>query len=343
MTAGLQEIDRVTAATDRGLPWWVGTSEDLGNFRGREGLITVEEATTLGGLDFDVELRPILTMGAKGRLTKIDSHKAVVRTDSGDALGVVGRKYRPIQYRDGLAGLGKAILATEEASVDTAGTLFGGRTGFMWFEINGLPIRIKGERPEGEVKTYMGITSSHDGSAALTGFITPVRVVCANTLNMALRGVKGRGKDKFVIRHSGSVEGKIEAARAAIGITRDYMAEFEAIAQTLATVKVPDADVKGIMERVWPLKEDLSEGWAQRHPALLATEDYFASDNLDPIRGTAWAVLNAAVEFIDHEAPYRGRLNELADVKAAAILWGRGARAKDRALAAVKDYAGIKG
>lgn len=339
MSAGLTASDRITAATDRGLPWWVGSDQDLGNFRGREGLVTVEEALELGGLNFDVELRPVLTMGAKGRLTKIDGYKGVVRTDTGAPLSVVGRKYVPIQYRDGLGELGKAILATNEAVVDTAGTLFGGKTGFMWYALNGQPIRVKGERPEGTVETYLGITTSHDGNSALTAIISPVRVVCANTLNMAL----GRAKDRFTVRHTGSVEGKMEAARTALAITRDYMVEFEAIANRLAAVKVPDADVRGIMEKVWPVKAELSEGWTERHPAVLATEDYFKSPNLDPIRGTGWAVLNAAVEFIDHEAPYRGRLNDLADVKAAAILWGRGARAKDRALAAVKDYAGIKG
>lgn len=335
MSSGLTETDKVTVARERGLPWWGG--EGHPNLVARDGLVTADEALKLGGLDFTVDLRPILTMGDKGRLTKIDTHSAVVRTDTGVPMGVVGRKYRPIQYADGLGGLGEAILATDEAAVDTAGTLFGGKTGFMWFELNHLPIRIKGEKPEGEIKTFLGITSSHDGSSALTALITPVRVVCQNTLNMSLRGAR----ESFKIRHSGSVEGKYEEARKALTLTRDYMAEFEAVANRLATVKVPDEDVRGIMEKVWPVSEELSEGWTQRHPAVLATEDYFKSENLDPIRGTGWAVLNAAVEFIDHEAPYRGRLNELADVKATAILFGRGARAKDRALKAVKDYAGI--
>jgi phage/plasmid-like protein (TIGR03299 family) len=336
MPAGIEATDKVTVARERGLPWWGG--EGHPNLVARDGLVTADEAVKLGGLDFEVELRPILTMGAKGRLTNIGSHKAVVRTDTGAPLGVVGRKYRPIQYREGLADFGRGIIATEEATVDTAGTLFGGKTGFMWFEINGLHLLVKGERPEGEIKTYLGVTTSHDGSSALRALVTPVRTVCANTLNMALRGAK----ETFTVRHSGSVEGKIEAAREALSITRDYMAEFEAIANRLAAVTVPDADVQGIMEKVWPVKEDLSEGWTERHPATLATKDYFASANLDPIRGTGWGVLNAAVEFIDHEAPYLSRENAAADVKAAAVLWGRGARAKDRALEAVKSYAGIK-
>lgn len=338
MSAGFQSTDKMTANVDRGLPWWVGVpGQEPGEFVRRHGFATVEEAVKEGGLDFEVALRPLLTTGKGGRLTKIATHSAVVRLDNGDALGVVGRKYRPIQYAEGLGGFGKAILATDEAAVDTAGTLFGGKTGFLWFEVNHLPIKIKGERPEGEIKTYLGITSSHDGSSALTAMITPVRVVCQNTLNFAIRGAHST----FKVRHSGSVDGKVEEARKALTITRDYMADFEAIAQRLAGVKVPDNSVKGLMEAIWPVKAELSEGWTDRHPAVLATEDYFTSANLDPIRGTAWAVLNAAVEYVDHEAPYRGRLNDLTDVRAAAVLWGRGARAKDRALAVVKDFAGI--
>ena len=336
MSSGITATDKVTVARERGLPWWGG--EGHPNLVARDGLVTAEEALTLGGLDFDVKLNPVLTMGPGGRLTKIDGNFAVVRQDSGAPLAVVGKKYRPIQFRDGLASLGTAILATNEATVDSAGTLYGGRTGFMWFELNDLPIRVKGELPEGEVKTYLGIKTSHDGSSALGAIITPVRGVCANTLNAAFGGAR----DKFTIRHSGSIDGKIEAAREALSLTRDYMVEFEALANRLATVKVPDADVAGIMEKVWPVKDELSDGWRERHPAVLATEDYFKSGNLDPIRGTGWAVFNAAVEFIDHEAPYLSRDSAAADVKASAVLWGRGARAKDRALAAVLTYAGIK-
>jgi phage/plasmid-like protein (TIGR03299 family) len=337
--AGFRDGDKILVNTDRGLPWWFGSNvRGTGTMVGRQGFATVEEAVRDGGLDFDVALRPLLTMGLKGRLTKIDTHFAVVRDDTGAALGVVGRKYRPIQYREGLGEFGRAILATDEAAVDTAGTMYGGRIGCIWFELNDLPVRVAGEKAEGEIHTYLGISSSHDGSSALTATITPVRWVCKNTLNFS----RLHARATFKVRHSGSVESKVAEARRVLGITHDYMAEFAELAERLVHVKVADDIVKGIMEEVWPVKEDLSGGWAERHPSVLATENYFASSNLDPIRGTAWAVLNAAVEYVDHEAPYRGRLNELSDVKSSAVLWGRGARAKDRALVAVKAYAGIK-
>jgi phage/plasmid-like protein (TIGR03299 family) len=339
LDAGFRDGDRIRTSSDRPLPWWVGTPAADGGVEHvlRPGLATVDEALVDGGLDFDVALRPLLTSGLLGRLQKVPGHYATVREDTGSVLGIVGRKYRPIQFRDGLADFGRSLIATDEASVESAGTMYGGRVGMMWFELDHLPIKVAGEKAEGEVRTYLGLTSSHDGSSALTALITPVRWVCKNTLNLA----KLHARAQFKVRHSGDPATKVQAAQKALGLTRDYMAEFEALANALAGAKVPDADVKGIMETIWPVKDDLSDGWSIRHPAALATKDYFESDNLDPIRGTGWAVLNAAVEYVDHEAPYHGRLNALDDVKTAAVLWGRGARAKDRALAAVREYTGV--
>lgn len=328
---GFREGDRIRVSSDRPLPWWVGMglTDEAGTLVARPGLATVEEALRDGGLDFYVALEPLVTVTG----SPVPTHFATVRQDTGAVLGVVGRKYRVIQYRDGLGEFGEAILATKEASIETAGTMFGGRVGCIWFELDHLShVRVAGEKEEGEVKTYLGLSTSHDGSRALDAVITPVRWVCKNTMTFAL----GRNRGHFKVRHSGSIEGKFAEARRVLGITIDYMAQFEAIANELAGVRVADSEVGPIMERIWPVKEELGEAWANRHPARLATANYFSSDNLDPIRGTAWGVLQAAVEFIDHEAPYRGRFNELGSVKAASILWGRGARDQNRALAVVR-------
>lgn len=328
---GFREGDRIRVSADRPLPWWVGMglTDEEGTLVVRPGLATIEEALRDGGLDFDVALRPLAT--SEG--TPVETHFATVRQDTGAVLGVVGRKYRVIQYRDGLGEFGRAILATDEASVETAGTMFGGRVGCIWFELDHLShIRVAGEKEEGEVRTYLGLSTSHDGSRALDAIITPVRWVCKNTMTFALAHKRAH----FKVRHSGSVEGKVNEARRVLGITVDYMAQFEAIANDLARRRVVDEQVAEIMERIWPVKEDISEGWEARHPARLATANYFSSENLDPIRGTAWGVLQAAVEFIDHEAPYRGRFNELGSIKAASILWGRGARDQQRAYAVVR-------
>lgn len=338
LDAGFRDGDSIRTSSDRKLPWWVGTpAGGTVDHVLRPGLATVDEALVDGGLDFDVALKPLLTTGHLGRLTKVQTHHAVVREDNGNVLGIVGRKYRPIQYRDGLAEFGRALLATDEAAVETAGTMYGGRVGLMWFELDHLPVKVAGEKAEGEIRTYLGISSSHDGSSALRADITPVRWVCKNTLNFA----KMHARATFRVRHSGDPMGKVNEARKALGLARDYMAEFESLANALVKRKVRDEDVAGIMQRIWPVKDDLSAGWEARHPAVLATADYFSSDNLDPIRGTGWAVLNAAVEYVDHEAPYHGRLNDLDDVKASAVLWGRGARAKDRALAVVREVTGV--
>jgi len=333
--AGFRDADSIRASSDRTLPWWVGTGAGgQGNLVLRPGLATVEEALTDGGLDFDVALRPVLTMGAGGRLTKIDTHSAVVRLDTGAVLGIVGRKYRAIQFRDGLGEFGKAILATDGAAIETAGTMYGGRVGILSFELDALKgVKVAGEKAEGEIRTYLLLSTSHDGSMALQASITPVRWVCKNTLNFALRGARST----FKVRHSGGVADKYVEARRVLGITIDYLDRFEAVANLLAARAVPDAAVFDVMKNVWPVPEALSPGWQERHSARLATDLYFTSDTLSGIRGTAWGVLNAVAEFVDHELPYKGRQSDQADVRASAILWGRGVRAKDRALAVLQE------
>jgi phage/plasmid-like protein (TIGR03299 family) len=330
MSTGFTGKDAMRANSDRGLPWWVGTSADQpGRFTNRPGLVTIDEALAEGGLDFTVSLKPLQVAGGK----RITTHKAVVADDNHDVLGVVGNKYRVIQYRDGLGEFGEAILATDEASIDTAMTMFDRKVGVLAFELDHLKgIKVKGEKDGGEVRGYLLLSTAHDGSRALTASITPVRVVCQNTLNMALKGAKST----FKVRHSGGVNGKVTEARRVLGISIDYMARFEDVANRLALKEVVDSQVAGIMSKVWPMDEELGEAWKGRHPATLATDLYFGSETLEGIRGTAWGVLNAVAEFVDHEAPYRGRLNELTDVRSAAILWGRGAKVKDKALAVVE-------
>lgn len=337
MTTGFTVADSMRASSDRGLPWWVGTGADQpGTFITRPGLATVEEALAEGGLDFDVELRPLLVRqkGRHGPLQKVATHKAVVRTDSEDVLGVVGNRYQPIQYRDGLGDFGRALLATDEASVETAMTMYGGRIGVMSFELGHLKgVHIAGTPDEDLLRVFLLLSSSHDGSMTNRADITPVRTVCSNTLNMAI----GKSQATFRIRHSGSVEGKMSEARRALGLTIDYMERFEALAQELQLKRVVDDQVAGIMERVWPLPEkELSEKRLEKHNATQATDLYFRSETLEGVRGTAWGVLNAVAEYVDHELPYAGRTNEGGDVRASAILWGRGARTKDKALEVVR-------
>lgn len=315
------EVESMAWVGDRGLPWWVGSRADTARLKTElADLATGEEIREAAGLNWTVEKKEIY-VGRKG--LKVPDKWATVRSDSGEPLGVVGRAYTPVQ-NDALDAWGDALVDSGSAKYETAGSLRGGRTVFFSMELDGLDVNVAGKSPDA-LKTYLLLTNSHDGSKALEAVITPVRVVCVNTLNMAL----GRKKASFKMRHVGGVEGKLIAAREALGITFQYQELFSEIAGKLAMKRVVDEQVEEIMRAVWPISEDRYE----HSLASAAVDLYHSSPTLEGIRGTGWGVLNAVAEYADWEAKFAGRgVATRDDVRAGSILWGQAKMRKERAL-----------
>lgn len=317
------EVESMAWVGDRGLPWWVGSRADTARLKTEmEGLATGQEIREAAGLNWAVEKKEIY-VGRKG--LKIPDKWATVRTDSGEPLGVVGRAYQPVQ-NDALDAWGDALVDSGEAKYETAGSLRGGRTVFFSMELDGLDVNVAGQSKD-ELKTYLLLTNSHDGSKALEAVITPVRVVCVNTLNMAL----GRKKASFKMRHVGGVEGKLVAAREALGITFQYQEVFSEIAGKLAMKKIVDEQVEEIFRAVF--SGGIDDKNYESSIAARAVELYHSSPTLEGIRGTAWGALNAVAEFADWEAKFAGRgVATREDVRAGSILWGQAKKHKEEAL-----------
>jgi len=173
------------------------------------------------------------------------------------------------------------------------------------------------------VRTYLVTINSHDGSCPLMSLVTPVRWVCKNTLNLAL----GKHRGIYRIRHTGTVEGKLQAAREALGVTFEYMADFKAMADQLAREKIVDKQVKEIVDKLWP-KTPLQIELGRESTSDHALTAYHASQTLEGIRGTKWGVLNAVAEFIDHELSAvkvggKARVWDAADTRTQGILMGQ--------------------
>jgi phage/plasmid-like protein (TIGR03299 family) len=309
-------VETMAYVEDRGLPWWTDGSDPRG--RGLDALATSEEMAEASGLNWGVNLTNIALANGPFAGREFDERFATVRDSDGFWLGVVGRNYQIIQNSDAFA-FGDNLVDSGEAKWETAGSLNNGRVVFMSMELNHLDLRLEGEHPEGDIKTYLLLSNAHDGSRALEADITKVRTVCKNTLNVAV----GSATRRFKIRHSGSTDGKIEAARKALGIAFTYDKAFEAAANRLLDKRLVDEQVQAIFRKVWPIDvEEATEGRLETHASTLAFETYKTSADLDPIRGTAWAALNAVAEYVDHEQQYRGRYQSIEDVRAQSILWG---------------------
>ena len=147
-------------------------------------------------------------------LTSDKSYQYVVRTNPTDSsqtdvLGVVGERYHVLQNED-LFSFGDNIL-DGGGRWETAGSIRGGRVVFGSLALERETV-LDPNGVADKVKTYLLINTSHDGSIAIQASITPVRVVCANTLNLALGSKRGRNpiKQSFKIRHTQTANGNVQ-------------------------------------------------------------------------------------------------------------------------------------
>jgi phage/plasmid-like protein (TIGR03299 family) len=156
---------------------------------------------------------------------------------------------------------------------------------------------------------YLIVWTSHDGSVAVQAAVTPVRVVCQNTLNLAMRNAK----QSFKIRHTQTAEGKIQIARETLGLTLGYFDEFEKEAKALFETSVTDKKFHEIIRAIYPKPEKDTKGaltkWENK--VVLIDDLYFNSPTQTNIKGTAWGVVNALTERLDYFRTARGNSNSL--------------------------------
>ena len=276
------------------------------------------EAIRLAGLDWPVEAMPL--RAENGNF--VDGWRAVVRGTDARVLGVVGERYRPIQnaeafrFFDELVGDGQAIY-------HTAGSLDGGSRVWMLAKLPGT-VGSLGDATE----RFLLLTNSHDGSSALRMFFTPVRVVCQNTLNLAL--VQGQ-TEGISIRHTSSALSRIEEARNALGLAHSYYERFGVEVQRLAAAPFGDTQIAWLVKALFPGHPDETSMRTQR--ARDKVVELFAyGRGHEPIRGTAWAALNAVAEYVDHHRATRGVDDQArAEGRLNSLWFGSGAALKRKA------------
>jgi phage/plasmid-like protein (TIGR03299 family) len=258
--------------------------------------VTSGEALRVAALDWRVAVAPIKAE-SQSDLVGVEGWKAVIRLSDLKALGVVGERYRPIQngeafsFFDELVGEGQAIY-------HTAGSLDGGRRVWILAKLPGEVVVTRDDVTE----KFLLLTNSHDGTTSLRMFFTPVRVVCQNTLNLALSQSVGEG---IAIRHTSSAMARLQQAREALGIANRFYDEFAGQAEQLVRASFNDAQMKTLVETVLP-GTDGEVSTRTLHARAKVVELFEYGRGHDPIRGTAWAALNAVAEFADHHRSSRG-------------------------------------
>jgi phage/plasmid-like protein (TIGR03299 family) len=226
-----------------------------------------------------------------------------------DVLGVVGERYVPLQNED-LFDFADNLL-DNGGRWETAGSIKGGRVVFGALALERETVLDK-DGVADKINTYLLVNTSHDGSIAIQASITPVRVVCANTLNLAL-GNRGRGgsvKQSFKIRHTQTAQGKVAVAREALGLANAYMDEFDKMASAMIETEITKAQFDKIVNLAYPMpKDDAKKVSITKHANKIdLINDIYVGDFNNTISGTAWGALNALTERLDwHRAGRKGQ------------------------------------
>lgn len=282
----------------------------LGTVVGKDEALSTDEFLAVGHLTgWNVRLVDVLVPGILPDRWA-STTQAVVRTNpfdgSEDVLAFVGDRYNVYQNEDAFGFLD--VLA-QAGRWETAGSIKGGR---VVFGSLALPNDITLD-PEGradKISNYLLVATSHDGSMPLTAMNTPVRVVCQNTLNAAMRGTKVQYK----IRHTSKMEGKVQAARETLGVNIAYFDKFAEAAHQMIEAEITKATFDNLVATLYPKPEaDAAKAAQTRYAKRVETLEgiYLGTgdgpDTMTTITGTVWGAYNALTEALDwYRKPRKG-------------------------------------
>ena len=255
-----------------------------------------KDALRLAGLNWKVLQEPVYTENKE----LIQGYKANVRDTDRKVLGVVTDRYKVIQNEEAFAFtdtlLGKGVR------YETAGSLQEGRRVWMLARLPREFI-IGGER----ISPYMVFSNTHDGSGAVKTALTPIRVVCNNTLNLALR----TAKRSWSMIHTGDISGKIEEAKNTLLLADEYMTALGQEFENLRKIKLSERQVQDYIKILLPMEENYT--LQQKRGIEKLREDmrmrYFDAPDLKDVGNNGYRFVNAVSDFATHSTPRRKTAN----------------------------------
>ena len=250
-----------------------------------------KEAIKLAGLDWNVN--PTVIYDANGK--EISGYKANMRDSDQSILGIVSDRYQIVQNSEAFEFTDS--LLDEGVVYETAGSLRDGKQ--IWLLARMPSTTILGD----DVDPYLCFTNTFDGSGAIKVCMTPVRVVCNNTLNLALETTKR----SWSTRHIGDLAGKIHQAKETLGFAQEYMKKLDEDADRLANTKLSDAEIESIVSFIFPIdyikdtKRKIENTNKMRNDFMTC----YMMPDIAQYRNTAYGLVNAASDMAGHMAPSR--------------------------------------
>jgi len=293
------------------------------------------EAIKYAGLDFQVEKRPLFSFDNTNAdlyqaqasdiepTIQVPNYFATIRSDTEQVLGVVGRDYQIVQNKDAFSFFDSIVGNDKSIKYETAGALGNGERIFITAK---LPDYIRVGRDD-LIEQYIFLTTSHDGYGSITAAFTPVRIVCHNTLNAALKSQQNSVK----IRHTASASDRLKQAHQLMGITNRFAQEMEQLYNHWSKIRINDQEVHKLINiAMAPGKETLISLRDEKLDQLSShymniVQDVFeyaqcAPSQQEPTtKGTLFGAYNAVTGYFQNVRNFK---NE--ELKLKSILYGTG-------------------
>lgn len=289
------------------------------------GLLTASEAIQEAHLNWDVVTMPVTVNGQKLKFPNgedsSDSWQGVCRSDTGACLGIMRGRYETIQNRDCFDFMDSLVQAGE-LKYETAGALRGGRQVWMMAKYDGQ-IKINGD----EHRQWLLCVSSHDGSYSLMIQWVTERVVCANTLSIALRGAKNQMK----IRHVSNWQDKAEEARRVLGLTKTYFGTIQEQLAGMTDKLLTHEQMQEFTRLLIPANDE--NDVPTRTKNIRAEINKLFDGGRGNVGVSRWDALNAVTDYADHVQTLRGENS----TRLESSLLGSGATLKQKAYEMLTD------
>ena len=277
------------------------------------------------GMDWTICESPVRFLtdqaGPLGTIQSFEDHKVLYRSDTKNPLSVVGRRYQVVQPKEVLEFY-RDLTEISGFELETAGVLKEGRK-FWALARTGKETALKGNDV---VKGYLLLATSCDGTLATTATPTTVRVVCNNTLSIALNGAANAIK----VPHSTSFDA--QAVKKQLGIAVSQWDGFMYRMKTLAECKVKSHEAMNYFLKVLCASDGQDPSGALTNERALKKvqelyEGHGRGAELSAAKGTAWGLLCSVTEFVDHERRARSQ-----EYRLDSAWFGQGANLKQKAL-----------
>lgn len=269
---------------------------------------TSAEAIKHAGLDYEVIKTPLYTQSEADLKIPVSDYFSTLRNDTGEVLGVVGKDYHIVQNSEAFSFF-DSIVSGNGILYETAGALGKGERIFITAK---LPDYIRVGK-EDLIEKYLFLTTSHDGSGSITAAFTPIRIVCANTLNAALRSQTNTVR----IRHTSNAKDRLEQAHKVMGITDCLSDQLEDIFNHWSKVRITDGEVKKLIALALAPSKEIMENLKNDDESQLSAcfsnsiescFEYALSDDtqLQPTcQGTLFGAYNAVTGYFQNVKPYK--------------------------------------